>query len=476
MKREVLCGVIASIALAGCVPAHRPPPVAASVVPPATWRDPASGPTVAVSAGWWNTFEDGALSQVVERALTNNTDVLLAASRIEEAETQIRLANAARLPTLSTGGGAAYDQSLSQVTGRAGRVFALQPSLDASWRLDLFGRLRALTGAARAAYVATAADRDATQLAVAAATAQAYVALLSIDLQLTVTRRTLASRAEARRIAEDRARLGYSSQLELTQAQSEYEAIAQTIPQLEQAQRIQENGLRLLTGDLPGPVTRGTLIALALPPVPALMPSELMRRRPDIAAAEARLIAADRVIASRRAEFLPDVGLSASVGALFVDQLAYDPVSLWSIGGSILAPLFQGGRLTAQLDQANAQRDQAAFAYRGTVLTAFGEVENALVGEKRLREQIARAIARREILQRSVTIARDRYRSGYSPFLDELDAQRNLYAVELSAISVREQQFNTLIGLWQALGGGWNAGNLPAEAETGSRKAEDIDD
>ncbi|HUD94728.1 efflux transporter outer membrane subunit [Sphingobium sp.] len=475
MKRRVLSAALVSVVLAGCVPANRPPPATASVAPPATWRDEASGPVVPVSADWWFAFGDEGLGQVVERALANNTDVLLAASRVEEAETQIRLAHAARLPTISVSGGGAYDQSLSATTGRASRVFAVQPTLDASWRLDLFGRLRALTGAARAAYVASAADRDATRLAVAAATGQAYVTLLSIDLQLTVTRQTLASRAEARRIAEDRARLGYSSQLELTQAQSEYEAIAQTIPQLEQAQRIQENGLRLLTGDLPGAVLRGTLVGLQLPPVPALMPSELMRRRPDIASAEARLVAADRVIAARRAEFLPDVALSASVGALFVDQLAYDPVSLWSLGGSILAPLFQGGRLTAQLDQANAQRDQAAFAYRGTVLTAFGEVENALVGEKRLREQIARAIARRTILQRSLTIARDRYRSGYSPFLDELDAQRNLYAVELSAISVREQQFNTLIGLWQALGGGWNGINLPTKGEAGSSKAGESD-
>lgn len=465
MRRAALSAALASVALAGCVPAHRPPPAAARVAPPSAWRDGASGPVVAVSADWWTGFGDAALGSVVERALANNTDVLLAAARVAEAETQIRLANAARLPTLGAGAGAAYDQALRQATGRESRIFAVQSSLDAAWRLDLFGRLRALTGAARANYVATAADRDAVRLAVAAATAQAYVTLLSIDLQLGVTRQTLASRAEARRIAEDRARLGYSSQLELTQAQSEYEGIAQTIPQLEQAQRIQENGLRLLTGDLPGAVRRGTLFALALPPVPGLMPSELMRRRPDIAAAEARLVAADRVIASRRAEFLPDVALSASVGALFVDQLAYDPVSLWSIGGSILAPLFQGGRLTAQLDQANAQRDQAAFAYRGAVLTAFGEVENALVGEKRLREQFARAVARRTILQRSLTIARDRYRSGYSPFLDELDAQRNLYAVELSAISVREQQFNTLIGLWQALGGGWNADDLPTDVE-----------
>lgn len=446
--------------LTACVPADRPPPAQARVTEPRAWRDPMEPVTVPVSPEWWRQFRDPALLAVIEYALANNTDVLVAAARIDEAEAQVRLAGAARQPTLVVGAGTAYDRSLSPVTGRPTEVFALQPHLSSSWTLDLFGRLRGITDAARAAYVATAADRDAVRLSVASATAQAYVTLLSIDLQLDVTRKTLASRTEARRIAQDRADLGYSSQLELTQAQSEYEAVAQAIPQLEQARRLQENGLRLLTGDLPGAVPRGAFSGLAVPPVPALLPSELMRRRPDIAAAEARLAAADRVIAARRAEFLPDVNLSASGGALIADQLSYDPVSIWSLGASILAPLFQGGRLTAQLDQANAQRDQAALLYRDTVLRAFGEVENALTSERRLREQINRAISRRTILQRSLVFARDRFRGGYASYLDELDAQRNLFTVELNAIGVREQQLNALIRLWASLGGGWDLRDL----------------
>ncbi|MFV1919670.1 efflux transporter outer membrane subunit [Sphingomonas sp. MJ1 (PH-R8)] len=452
----------ALVFVAGCVPGDRPPPSRATVAAPVAWREPVPGNSVPVTADWWRQFGDPALAAVVELALVNNSDVLIAAARIEEAEAQVRLAGAARLPTLAAGGGAAYDRSLSAATGRPSGVFALQPQLSASWTLDLFGRLRALTAAARAAYVATAADRDAVRLSVAASTAQAYITLLSIDAQLAVTRQTLTSRTEARRIAEDRANLGYSSQLELTQAQSEYEAVAQTIPQLEQARQLQENGLRLLTGNLPAAVQRGTLVALAMPPVPSLLPSELMRRRPDIAAAEARLAAADRIIASRRAEFLPDVSLSASGGALIVDQLSYDPVSIWSLGASILAPLFQGGRLTAQLDQANAQRNQAAFGYRNTVLRAFGEVENALTSERRLRDQIARAVARRTALQRSLVFASDRYRGGYASYLEQLDAQRNLFSVELNAIGVREQQLNAMIQLWAALGGGWDIAGVAA--------------
>ncbi|MBG6117371.1 MULTISPECIES: efflux transporter outer membrane subunit [unclassified Sphingobium] len=445
--------VTALVLISGCMPVNRPQPPQASIAAPSGWREQVAASAVPVSAEWWRQFGDPALSAVVERAIDNNSDVLIAAARIEEAEAQMRLAGAARLPTLAVGGGAAYDSS--PAGGQPREVFALQPQITANWTLDLFGRLRALTDAARAQYVATVADRDAVRLSIAAATAQAYVTLLSIDAQLDVTRQTLTSRTEARRIAQDRADLGYSSQLELTQAQSEYEAVAQTLPQLEQARRLQENSLRLLTGDLPAAVERGRLVALTVPAVPSLLPSELMRRRPDIAAAEARLAAADRVIASRRAEFLPDVSLSASGGALIVDQGGYDPVSIWSLGASVLAPLFQGGRLTAQLDQVNAQRDQAALAYRDTALRAFGEVENALTSERRLREQIDRAIARRAILQRSLIYARDRFRVGYASHLDELDAQRNLFTVELNAIGVREQQLNAMIRLWAALGGGW---------------------
>lgn len=455
MKPAGFSALALLVLVSGCAPAYLPAPPRSTVTPPEQWRDRAGIDGITISQDWWKQFADPALGAAIVRAMANNSDVLAAAARIGEAEAQVRLAGAARAPTLSAGAGIASDRALSQVSGRPTEILAIQPQLGANWTLDLFGRLRALSDAARANFVASAADYDAVRLSVAGATAQAYLTLLSIDAQLDVTRKTLDLRVEARRIAEDRARLGYSSQLELTQAQSEYEAVAQAIPQLEQARRLQENGLRLLTGDLPGAMARGELANLSIPGIPALMPSELMRRRPDIAAAEARLAAADRTIASRRAEFMPDVALSASAGALIVDQLDYDPVSIWNIGASILAPLFQGGRLTAQVDQANARRDQAAYAYRDIVLRAFGEVENALTSEQRLREQIVHVSARRSILQRSLNLARDRYRGGYASYLDELDAQRNLFAVELNAITVREQQLNALVRVWASLGGGW---------------------
>jgi multidrug efflux system outer membrane protein len=298
---------------------------------------------------------------------------------------------------------------------------------------------------------------------VAASTAQNYIALLALDAQLFITRETVASRAEALRLAEDQARVGYISQLQLTQAQSEYQSVLGAIPELELAVRRQENALRLLAGELPGDVLDKTkhgagFDALRLPPVPGVLPSQLLARRPDIFQRELLLAAADVNLAVRRQAFLPQVSLSAQLGSLFVNALDYDPVTVWSLGGSVLAPLFSGGRLTAQVEAAASQRDQAAFAYRRTVLTAFSEVENALAGVPRLAEQVSHAVQRREILTRSLGYATDRYQAGYASYLEQLDAQRNLYQVELNLVTLQRTQMENLIGLYRALGGGWSVG------------------
>lgn len=346
-----------------------------------------------------------------------------------------------------------------------GTTTAIQPALQANWELDLFGRIRSQIRAADLQFRATQAERDAAALAVAAGTAQNYILLLALDAQLGITRDTVASRAEALRLAQDQARVGYISQLQLTQAQSEYESVLGSIPELELAVRRQENAVRLLAGELPGAVARNAenaagFAALRLPPVPGVLPSQLLARRPDVAQRALLLAASNANLAVRRQAFLPQVALSAQLGRLFVNALDYDPVTVWSLGGSVLAPLFSGGRLEAQYEAAGAQRDQAAFAYRRTVLTAFSEVENALAGVPRLAEQVDHAARRRAILARSLGYAHDRYQAGYASYLEELDAQRNLYQVEISLITLRRTQLDNLVGLYRALGGGWMAAEV----------------
>ncbi|MDB5748406.1 MAG: hypothetical protein JWP72_3254, partial [Massilia sp.] len=447
--------------------AWRAAPELSRVTLPPGWRDPL--PERAAAAGaiepqWWRGFGDPSLGALVEAALARNSDVLIAVARVDEARAQAALAEAARLPALNGALGLQAGHAL-EVTGVV-NTRVLQPALQANWEPDIFGRIRTQARAAGLAYRASAAELDAAALGVAAATAQNYVALLALDAQLFITRETVASRAQALRLASDQARVGYISQLQLTQAQSEYQSVLQAVPELELAVRRQENAVRLLAGELPGDVarsaTRGQGFArLRLPPVPSALPSNLLARRPDIAQRALLLAASDAALALRRQAFLPQVTLSAQLGSLFVNALDYDPVSVWNIGGSVLAPLFSGGRLSAQYEAAASQRDQAAFAYRRTVLTSFSEVENALAGVPRLREQVGHATQRRAILARSLGYARDRYQAGYASYLEELDAQRNLYRVELDLVTLQRTQVDNLIALYRALGGGWPAGAGP---------------
>ncbi len=453
-SRVVALAVLGALLLqTGCAPDKRPLSPEAHLEVPAGWRAQ-SGPVAPLEEHGWQQFGDPQLTRLVEAALQHNTDVLLASSRVDVAREQINLSRASLLPSLDAVLGVGRSQELG-VLGIS-RSTAVQPGLQLSYEVDVWGRLRRLREAADVQYQASQAERDTVRLAVASTTARAYVSLLSLDMQRYVTRETVESRLQSLRLAEDLAEMGYSSELELTQAQSEYEAAAQLLPQIGQAIAEQENALRLLTGQLPGPIERGgDLLALALPPLPGALPSELLRRRPDIRQAELVLAASDLNLDAQRDRFLPQVQLSASVGRLYVNALDFDPVRVWDIGASVLAPLFSGGRLEAGVAVATAQRDQAAYAYRASALNAFAEVENALSAVQNSAEQIRRLTARRETLARSLAIAEDRYRSGYSSYLAALDAQRNLFNTELAAVQAREAQLNALISLYQALGGGW---------------------
>ncbi len=454
-----LCAALALLTLAGCMPPRQPVPPEAGFTPPASWREPGAMP-VEISATWWEGFGDPRLTALVEAALAHNTDVLSAASRVEQAREQIQLSRAALLPTLDAALGAQRTRELTALG--ITHTTAVQPSLQVAYEIDLWGRLRRLSEAARQQFRASEAERDAVRLAVASTTARAYVSLLSLDRQLYVTRETVKSRQQALRVAEDRAALGYTSQLEQTQAQSEYEAAAELLPQLRQGIREQENALRLLTGRLPGEIRRGAgLLALEPPAVPAVLPSTLLRRRPDIQQAERLLAASALNLQAQRERFLPQVQLSASLGQLFVNSLDYDPVRVWDVGASVLAPIFSAGRLEAGVNIAVAQRNQAAFAYRATALQAFSEVENSLAAVGNLRQQGERVAARRAVLERSLTYAEDRYRAGYSSYLETLDAQRNLFNTELAEVQLRERQLNALITLFQVLGGGWQSPAAP---------------
>jgi multidrug efflux system outer membrane protein len=411
---------------------------------------------------WWRQFGDPVLTALVEKALTNNTDIGVAASRVRAVRAGVQMARAQLLPTLDLGADGARSSSVSPF-GTPLVQSSGQFDVEVAWEVDLFGRLADQRSAARDAYLASEAARDATRLSVASSTASGYITLLSLDAQLKIARATLAAREDSLRLAKRQFEQGYSSRLELQQAQAEYESTAQLIPRTELAIAQAENSLSLLTDEAPATIERGAVFdILAEPDIPAGLPSSLLRRRPDVAEAEYQLAAADSSLVVARKNFLPQVRLSTALGRSF-STAQVDPITIWSLGGSILAPLFEGGRLTAEAEKAGAQRDEAAFAYRGTVLTAFREVEDALASAKRYDEQLTLVKAQRDTLIETLRIATNRYREGYTTYLDQLDAQRGLLSAQLSVVQIRASALSSRVQLYQAMGGGWSVDSIDKE-------------
>ena len=460
MKRPA---ALVALALAGCtLPGKRAvAPPASAVVPPSGWRTqlPSGGP---VRADWWQAFGDPALTELVEQAIAANVDIEIAAARVEEARATEALSRAQLLPQIGGTVPETQGQTLSPF-GMPSRAIGAQPSLSASYDLDLFGRLRLANRAARAQLLASEGARDTVRLATIASTASGYITLRALDQRLAIAKATLASREDAQRIARRRFETGYSSRLEYRQAQAEYNATAQLVPAAELAISRQENALSVLIGRAPGAIRRGlSLDRIIAPPIPDGLPAVLLRRRPDIYQAEQTLVAADRSLDSQRAAMLPNVSLTGSAGLVLSTALR-NPVGVFSLGGSILAPIFDGGRLRAQERAATARRDQAAFAYRKTALVAFREVDDALAGVRRIQQQATSLALQTNAARGALQNASNRYRAGYSAYLEQLDAQRSLLTAELTLVQARTDRLTNYVSLYQAMGGGWTAGDIASD-------------
>ncbi|SEH20436.1 efflux transporter, outer membrane factor (OMF) lipoprotein, NodT family [Sphingopyxis sp. YR583] len=456
--RFALAAVL-GVGLASCAGPNVATTPVAPVTPPTAWRTDA-GPTAPLQRDWWRSFDDPALVALTDKALAYNSDIGVAAGRVREARANLAVARAQMLPAIDATLSGGRSRSVSALGQPIEQNFA-QPQIQVAYEVDLFGRLADQKSAARDSYFSSEAAHDAVELSVAAAVAGNYVTLRGLDARLEIARETVRARSESLRIAKSRVGRGYSPKLELQQAQAEYDATAQIVPQIELAIARIEDGLSLLVGDTPRAVERGTALdRLTVPAVPDGLPSELLRRRPDVAQAEYQLAASDKNLSAARKRFLPQVRLSSAAGAAF-STLIGDPITIWSVGGSVLAPIFQGGRLTAQADAAGAQRDQAAFAYRRTALTAFREVEDALAAVRLTDAQIAYAQSQRDALAEGLRLATNRYREGYSPYLEQLDAQRGLLGAELSLIQLRADALSARIQLFQAMGGGWTICAIP---------------
>jgi NodT family efflux transporter outer membrane factor (OMF) lipoprotein len=457
MKR---CASIAlALALAGCSLPQHPRP-ASTVQVPAHWRT-SIGPGSQVERNWWQAFHDPALADLVQRALAHNSDVRAAQARLQEYRARITVAHSAEVPQLN----ATFGPSRSRTIGPFGTpiyVTSFAGGVQASYEVDVFGRAAAATEAARLDYAAQQAAADATALSVAANTASGYLNLRGLDAQLELARATLVTRQRSLDLARHEFEVGYTSRLELASAESEYRSTAAVVPQLERSIALQEDALSLLTGANPGAVARGLALSrLASPAIAPMLPSELMRRRPDVASAESAVAAADANLAAARAQLLPAINLTAAVTpyAGTLPELLSSPWLLWNVGGSVLAPIFNGGRLRAQTDIAASARDRAIIAYESAVRNAFAETENALASIRFLGAQLAQLEAQRTAAAEELRVSRNRRANGYASYLEELNAQRTLFNVETSELQLRASLLGAHVDLYRALGGGWAPGN-----------------
>lgn len=429
-----------------------------SLAIPAAWRADI-GPSSNVEGVWWRNFHDSALNQYVDQALRYNSDVLIARERINEYQARAYAADGSLFPTLDASLTGTRARAQSAATGLPVHSTLYKGGLTASYNVDLWGANRSAASAAEASLEAQKAAAAAADLTVATSVSVGYITLLSLDEQLRVTEQTLASREDAYKLAKRQYETGYTSRLELMQADSEWRSTRAQVPQLRHQIAQQENALSVLLGNNPGAVARHEFAQLTALTLPTQLPSELLNRRPDIVQAERQLLAADATLASSKAQLLPSINLTAT-GNLqdrTLADLVDNPLRLWSLGGSILAPLLNRQALNAQVDVSMAQRNQALYGYEKTVRSAFKEVNDSLDAIARYGEQLAELQGQEGVAQETLRIAQNRYRNGYSSYLDVLDAQRTLFATQISVVQVKNNLLLAQVDLYRALGGGWSA-------------------
>jgi multidrug efflux system outer membrane protein len=458
MMRKTLLATALSVALTGCAvgPTYQRPDVPV----PAQWEVNLQQANDLANTTWWNQFRDPVLNDLIQIALQENKDVKIAAARVEEFMGRYGVTRSAQFPQV----GANADAARTRNSENGGIALGANPSnafevnLGVFFELDLWGKLRSATEAARAQLLATEEAKRTVILSLVSQLANSYVQLLDYDKQLAVTRDTLGTRSESVRINGLRFKAGLISELDYQQAVAEYQNAAVQVPLLERQIGQQQNAISLLLGRNPGKISRGvTLDRLALPQVPGGLPSDVLERRPDIRQAEQQLIAANAQIGVAKAAFFPSISLTGLFGVASTDlsDLFKGPSRTWQFAGALAQPIFTGGALTGQLQAAEAVQQQALLNYQQVIQRAFAEVDDSLIAVSKLREQLKDNALQVKALQRTLDLATLRYQNGYADYLTVVDAERNLFSAQLQYVQDQGTLYTAMISLYAALGGGW---------------------
>jgi outer membrane protein, multidrug efflux system len=429
---------------------------------PGIYRGESSHDTLATAFGdekWWEVFQDKELQGLIRTALQQNYDVRIAAASIIQAQAQLGITRADQFPTVVGDAGATALRSPQNKLQAAYQLNAEQLDVSVSWVLDFWGQYRSATEAARAQLLATEWGRRAVLSSLVASVASGYFQLRTLDLELEISQRTLASRQESLKLVSTQEQHGATSMLEVRQAEQLVYTASSEIPDLERQIQQQENALSILLGRYAGPIPRGQTLTeqFHAPQIPSGLPSALLERRPDVLQAEQQLIAQNAQIGVARAAYFPQISLTGAGGtqSAALSGLFTGPSGLWNFAAGLTQPIFTAGRIKSNVKLAEALQKQATLVYQQTVQESFREVSDALIGYQKAQEL-------REQLQLLTASAADgsrlsalRYQGGATSYLEVLTSDTNYFSAELSLAQARFSELQAMVLLYQALGGGW---------------------
>ena len=463
--------LVAVAALAASACSFAPPYQRPEAGVPAQYRFAEPKETASIAdLPWWKLFNDPALQDLIRTALANNQDLALAAARVDEARAFVGIAKADFYPQIAAQLDAAYgrptSKNLNSLATTSGQYSA---SASVSWEIDLWGRVRNSRDAAFADLLATEDGRRAVILSLVSGVALAYVELRAADLDLEIAKSNTGTRQSTLDLFEARARRGIASDLEVSQARADLAVTTAAIPETELQIALKEHQISVFLGRAPSPIPRGSLTVdqtLFPPELPLGVPAQLLERRPDVLAAEQGVIAAGKRVGVAVANRLPTLSLTGFIGleGTTIPNLFSANGVAGTAGGSLLAPIFQGGRLSAQEEAARARLEQSIASYRKAVEVALQEVADAAVGVRKLREARVARTDQVKASTRAAKLALDRYQGGVSSYFEVLDAQRRLFDAQLSLAHTQRDELASAVLLYRALGGGWQAEEAPPQA------------
>jgi multidrug efflux system outer membrane protein len=442
-----------------------------NVPTPVTFRAPEPLPADQAASladlKWFEVFKDAELQKLIRAGLAQNYDLRDAVARVEEARANLGITRSDQFPQVGASGAVNFTR-LSR-DGSLPLPASFVPNQDRTWgqaslnmlsfELDLWGRLRRATEAARANLLSADENRKAVVTTLVSDVATAYFNLRELDYELDISTRTLGTRQESLGLTEQRETGGVATELDLRQAEQLVETAAETIPSLQQQIAQTENQISLLLGQNPGPVSRGkSLTDQEFPPdVPSGLPSALLERRPDIRAAEQSLIAANAQIGVAKAAYFPQISLTAALGgqSTQLSSLFAGPKAVYNFVPQISQPIFTAGKLKSGVRLAEAERDSALVQYEKAIQTAFTEVSNALIAHQRVRESRVHQQALVAALEDRTRLSYMRYLGGVDTQLNALDSDRDLFQAELTLAQLKRNEILSVVQLYKALGGGW---------------------